>query len=64
MGEEKELREVVVDFRAKYNLSMKQMSELVGVTIQTIYNLENGLAKPTRLTEAKIRRAIKLKEEE
>ena len=52
------LKAVMLNFRAKHDLSMEQMAKIVGVTTQTIYNLENDLSNPTRLTVSKIMRAI------
>lgn len=60
--EVKEFKDIVVDFRARHDLSMKQMAELAGVTEQTIFNIENRLSHPTRLTVSKILQAIKEKE--
>ena len=44
----------MIDYRAKENISQKALAERVGVTVQTINSIENGLQEPSKLTEAKI----------
>lgn len=60
----REFRDIVFDFRVKYDLSMEQMAKVVGVTTQTIYNIENRLTHPTRFTVGKVLRAIEEYEKE
>ena len=58
---EKMLSDKMVEYRAKHNLTQKQLAELCGLTAQTIVKAEQG--KPlTRLTAKKIE--LKIKEEE
>lgn len=58
MLSEKMLSEKMVEYRAKHNLTQKQLAELCGITAQTVIKAEQG--KPlTRLTEKKIELAIK-----
>lgn len=53
-----ELSEKMVEYRAKHNLTQKQLAELCGITAQTVVKAEQG--KPlTRLTAKKIELAIK-----
>ena len=53
-----ELSERMVEYRAKHDLTQKQLAQLCGLTAQTIVKAEQG--KPlTRLTEKKIELAIK-----
>ena len=47
---EKSLGETLFEFRAKNNLSIKQVAEMVGVTAPTISNIERG-HKASRKTE-------------
>lgn len=55
---EKMLSEKMVEYRAKHNLTQKQLAELCGITAQTVVKAEQG--KPlTRLTAKKIELAIK-----
>lgn len=58
MLSEKMLSEKMVEYRAKHNLTQKQLAELCGITTQTVIKAEQG--KPlTRLTAKKIELAIK-----
>lgn len=52
------LQEEMVKFRAKNNISQKKLAELASVSLQTINSVENGLQKPSKLTEQKIRMVI------
>ena len=49
------LKDEMVMFRASNRLTMKQLAEMAGVTYMTISNIERGVQKPSRVTEAKIR---------
>lgn len=48
------LKEAIVMYRAKANISMRQFADRCGVTMQTIYNIESVGQKPSRVTRAKI----------
>lgn len=50
-----DIAEAVVRFRARHNLSMKQFADKIGVTWQTVWNIENRKYTPQRTTAAKIR---------
>lgn len=54
----KELPERMLDFRAKNNMSQRELAEKVKVTIQTINSIERGLQEPSRLTRKKIELVI------
>lgn len=54
----KELPERMLDFRAKNNMSQRELAEKVKVTIQTINSVERGLQEPSRLTRKKIELVI------
>lgn len=52
------LSEKMVEYRAKHDLTQKQLAELCGITAQTVIKAEQG--KPlTRRTAKKIELAIK-----
>ena len=55
---ENELGKKIVCYRAKYNLSQTEMAKLCKLTLQTIWNIENGVQTPTRLTKQKILNVI------
>ena len=47
---EKSLGEILFEFRAKNNLTIKQVADMVGVSAPTISNMERG-RKVSRKTE-------------
>ena len=44
----------MINYRARHRISMRAFAEKCGVSLQTIYSIENGLQTPSRVTEAKI----------
>ena len=50
----KELKDKMLEFRGKNNLSQEKLAEMCQVTVQTICNIENGVQTPSKLTLAKI----------
>ena len=48
------LREKMLDYRARHNISQLRLAELCNVTQQTICNIENGIQSPSKLTKQKI----------
>ena len=50
-----DIREEMVKYRERENISMKEMAERCKVSLQTIYSIENGTQEPSRLTREKIR---------
>ena len=64
MTKSKELSKKMIEYRAKENISQKELANRVGVSLQTINSIENGLQEPSKLTEAKIYLIIEGKEKE
>ena len=55
MGKELDiLREKILNYRAKHDISQYKFAELCKVTPQTICNIENGIQEPSKLTKQKI----------
>ncbi len=52
------LREKMIDFRAKNNLSQSKAAKLAKVTLMTWGSVERGIQSPSKLTESKIIRVI------
>lgn len=52
------LSEAILSYRARHNISQKEMARRCNVTTQTICNVENGIQNPSKITEAKIRLII------
>ena len=57
------LKDLMIDYRARHRISQRELAKLAGVSLQTINSVENGMQKPSKVTEAKIRLAIKEEEE-
>lgn len=56
------LRERILQFRAKYNLSQEDFANLCKLNVMTINSIETGKRKPTQLTETKIKMTMEEKE--
>ena len=48
------LQEKVLRYRAQHDLTQKEFGELIGVTKQTVWALENGLQDPGKMTMMRI----------
>lgn len=48
------LKDAIIRYRAANNLSMKDFASQVGLSVQTIYNIESVEQNPSRVTRAKI----------
>lgn len=58
-----DIKEAMVNYRARNGLSMEKAAIEAGITTQTWMHVERGLQDPSRLTEAKIK-AVVMKGEE
>lgn len=52
------LQEDMVLYRARHNMTQKELAEKCKLSLQTINSVENGLQHPSKLTENKIKLAI------
>ena len=52
------LQEMMVQYRAKHDLSQEKLAKLCGLSLQTVNSVENGLQNPSKLTEQKIRLVV------
>ena len=52
------LRQKMLDYRAKHNISQQKFAELCKLTVQTVCNIENGVQEPSKLTKQKILNVI------
>lgn len=48
----------MVRYRAKENISMKELARRCNLTTQTIHNIETGVQEPSRMTREKIEMVI------
>lgn len=62
--EGKNLAKRIVDFRAKNNLSQSDFAKMCNISYVTLSNIENDIATPSALTQAKIERVLREKGEQ
>ena len=53
-----ELKDKIVAYRTRNNYSMREFADLCGVTLQTIWNIENETHKPLKTTTYKIMQVL------
>lgn len=58
------LSEDIVMYRAKERITQEELGKRCGLTAQTIMNIENGNANPSKTTIARIRLVIDEREEQ
>lgn len=58
------LMEMMVRYRAKHDMTQKELADECKVSVVTINAVERGLQTPSALTEAKIRLVVEEKEGE
>ena len=63
MSRDEELIKKMIEYRAKHRMSQKEFAERVGVSLQTINSIENGIQNPSKITKVKICLVIDEKEE-
>ena len=58
------LMEMMVRYRAKHDMTQKELADECKVSVVTVNAVERGLQTPSALTEAKIRLVVEEKEGE
>lgn len=58
------LKDRILRYRAKHNMSQEDFANLAQVNVMTINTIETGKRKPTQLTEAKIEMVLRKDVEE
>ena len=53
----------MLEFRAKHNLTQKQLARIIGADTNTIYRTENGKTVPTQVNKIKFENKMKEWEE-
>lgn len=53
-----ELKDRIIQYRAKERINQQEFAERCGVSKQTIYSIESGLQEPSKITLAKIELVI------
>ena len=58
-GDKMEFGRTLLEFRAKYNLTQKQLAHIIGVDTNTVYRTENGKTVPTQVNKIKFENKMK-----
>lgn len=58
-----DLSKMILDYRARHNLSGQEFAKLCNLTVQTIYAIENGYQDASKLTKQKILSVIEKEKE-
>lgn len=61
MNENELLAKKMIEYRARENISAKELARRCKISVQTVYYLENELQTPTRFTRQKIMDVIENK---
>lgn len=61
MNENELLAKKMIEYRARENISAKELARRCKISVQTVYYLENELQTPTRFTRQKIMNVIENK---
>lgn len=61
--ENKELIDLMVDYRVQHNISMRELAKRCGVSYNTIHNIETEKCKPLRTVIRKVLKVIKEEEQ-
>ena len=62
-GDKMEFGKMLLEFRAKYNLTQKQLANIIGTNTNTVYRTENEKTVPTRVNKIKFENKMKEWEE-
>ena len=58
-GDKMDFGRTLLEFRAKHNLTQKQLAHIIGVDTNTVYRTENGKTEPTQVNKIKIENKMK-----
>ncbi len=54
-----DLAKRMLEYRAKNHISAKEFAKLCGISLQTVYSIENGHQNPSKTTVIKIEEVMK-----
>ena len=49
----------MLEYRARHDIPAKELARRCGITVQTVYYIENGLQTPQKVTRIKIENVLK-----
>ena len=53
-----ELKDKVIEYRAKHGIKLHEMAKLCGVSVTTILHIEKGYGKPNMVTVCKVQKVV------
>ena len=62
-GDKMDFGRTLLEFRAKYNLTQKQLADYLGINVMAIYRYENNKYNPTQVNKIKFEKKMKEWEE-
>ena len=62
-GDKMDFGRTLLEFRAKYNLTQKQLADYLGINVMAIYRYENNKYNPTQVNKIKFENKMKEWEE-
>ena len=63
-GDKMDFGRTLLEFRAKHNLTQKQLAHIIGADTNTVYRTENGKTEPTQVNKIKFENKMKEWEEQ
>ena len=63
-GDKMEFGRTLLEFRAKHNLTQKQLADYLGINVMAIYRYENNKYNPTQVNKIKFENKMKEWEEQ
>ena len=63
-GDKMDFGRTLLEFRAKYNLTQKQLADYLGINVMAIYRYENNKYNPTQVNKIKFENKMKEWEEQ
>ena len=58
-GDKMEFGRTLLEFRARHNLTQKQLADYLGISVMAIYRYENNKYNPTQVNKIKIENKMK-----
>ena len=62
-GDKMDFGRTLLEFRARHDLTQKQLAHIIGVNTNTVYRTENGKTVPTQVNKIKFENKMKEWEE-
>ena len=63
-GDKMEFGRTLLEFRARHNLTQKQLADYLGISVMAIYRYENNKYNPTQVNKIKFENKMKEWEEQ